>query len=115
MEAVQSNLKEFMDAWKKQDYDTMHSLTTQTYRVGHTAKELEEIMNHKITSFKISDSKESTEVVYDTDIEVRLKGMKKSAKAKQIKARSVQELKPFMPSNTGAWGVNPISMLKGLN
>jgi len=115
MEDIKETIEKFMSAWKNGEYKELHQLCTKTYKVGNTSKQLEAILNQNITSFKVGKAEKSTDVVYDVEISVRTKGMRKKAKSKTITARLVKESKPFRPSETGEWGVNPISVLKGIN
>lgn len=110
MKEVKSNLEKYLNAWKDRDFGVMHEQCTKTYKVANTKFQLEAIVPQDVTGFKIGASKKSTEVVYDTDLTVTVDG-----KERKLTARSVCEEVPLAASVKGVWGVNPISVTRGLN
>lgn len=103
-------LREFLEAWKAISLKKMHHETQKTYKVGHTVNNLKSIVPGRIKAYKIMQAIEVTSTVFDIKVQVKLGGA-----FKIVTARMICEIEPFKPSELGEWGVNPISLLKGLN
>ena len=107
MKEAKKALKSYLEAWKKNNIEEMHKLCQKTYKVAHTKFQLKEIVLDKIESYKITSSKEITDVVCDFSIVLKIEG-----KQVDTKARVICEEEPFKPSLNGEWGINPISVQK---
>lgn len=107
MEKSTETVKSFLEAWKLQDYEKMHTLCNKTYKVGHTKNQVKALLPNRIKSYKILETNPVSDVMHDVTVSIRIQG-----KSKKCTARLLCETVPFKPSIDGEWGVNPISITK---
>jgi len=102
-------LTNFLDAWVQKNYAKMYELTNITWKQNKDKKNVQLLLVEEIKSYKIGNIREYSPTVYDIDIKVIFKG-----KRKNLSARLICEIAPFSTSVGGEFGVNPISLIRGL-
>ncbi len=108
---MENTIKQFCQAWSKNDYSKMYRLSQITWKSNNTKKYLKRLIIEKIQGFKILsvDFDEKHPCLCDINLQVKHKG-----KLKELKARLIKENKPYSTSEEGTWGVNPISVIRNL-
>ena len=110
-----ATLTKFMDAWKDNNWSEMLKHTQKTWRSkGNNNSEmlknwfyLKDLLTFKVLRIEaISNS--------CVDILLSIKYVFGDSKLKEtkIRARVICETEPYKPDPEGAWGVNPISILR---
>ena len=103
-------VKVFMEAWKKGDHKAMLEACNHTYRVANTFQNVRAALPGSIKSYEITGVEQVSEVMYDVQVKVTVSGRRKQP----VSARVICETAPFKPSTYGNFGVNPLSIRKGL-
>ena len=107
---AKESVKNFMEAFKNGDHKLMLENSQKTYRVANTFQKLKGLLPNPIKSFEIGDAKKESDVMYDVSVKVKV-----GNSDKQLTVRTVCEIEPWKPSTEGEFGVNPLSVLEGLN
>ncbi len=102
-------LEKFLLDWSELNYDKMYQNCTKTWCLNNSKKNLKSLLHTRIKKYKILEVMHLSDVMYDVNVKVRIKGDEKI-----IKARLLCEEAPFKPSLDGDLGVNPVSLLRGL-
>ena len=104
--------KAYLEAWKVVKHSKLHGHTTHTYRDTYpTHKEIKTRFPYRIKTYAIKSvalarsGNQVNPVMADVIVLVRYRG-----KVKTLYLRCVQEIAPYVPSEAGDWGVNPISI-----
>lgn len=108
---MENTIKQFCQAWSKNDYSKMYGLCTTTWKAKNTKTDLKNLIIGKIKSFRIVFTEYNSKFpcLCDINIKVKYKG-----KVKELKARLIKESKLYATSEEGTWGVNPISVIRNL-
>ncbi len=112
-------LTTFFDAWKEQNWTLLAELCQITWLSKHEApaKQLELLLGSYSVKFVsvIAVNIESNLVScqYIVIVSYYL-AEKKHLEKKRVKVLVIKESASFTPSEDGVWGVNPLSILKGL-
>lgn len=104
---AEATLIAFLQAWKDNNHAKMYDLTQKTWRSTHSKKQLKQLINGRIKSFKVLEIREFMPTVYDANVVVKIAGNEK-----KITARMICETEPYKASVNGEFGVNPISVVK---
>lgn len=96
MKEPRPTLKKFLKSWINQDKKRMHQETTKTWQATH---EVDDFAARDLKSFSIERMTKTGPVA---DFEVKLNG-------DLHRCRLVCENAEYKPSESGVWGVNPIS------
>ena len=108
-------LANFLIAWKHQDWNRMKLFTQITWKATEVYPDfLSDTFDVKeLRSAKIIRRNEKVETPVLVDIIVRVQyRMLGESCTKLLAARVIREREPFHPSESGTWGVNPISVIR---
>jgi len=107
-------VKKFFELWNKGQFNEMIELLQKTWLSNHnwiewSSNNLKEL---KPVKWRLGEIKRKGE--YCQDVQVLLNYKIKSTKRRvNVKIRTIKELAPHTPGD-GQWGINPVSLLKGL-
>lgn len=108
-------LAEFLLAWQREDWERMASLTQLTWRdsVDDPALELEYMFGFKtLLGAEISPDESPISDYYSVPSIIVDYALNPTwTKKVLIQPSVIREDEPYSPSDSGSWGVNPISML----
>ena len=118
MKKYQQTLTRFLNAWHDGNFDDMYKLCQLTWQSNHTVSYLHKMLGDYrphgwiITNYTPAPTIQAVDVAFKCDIKnVNAAGLKPL----HITARIVPETKPYVNDKHGTYGVNPISISKGLN
>jgi len=116
MELAEINitLNNFMHGWETGDFEKMFSYCQKTWQEHHTVKGLELLLNsYKLKKYRIGKIKKTGQYSCDVELSVVFSIFRKSHKRK-LTPRLIRETGAYKPDTNGKFGVNPVSLLKGL-
>ena len=102
-------LTAFCDSWTRKDYKKMYQNCQLSWKSKHSHAALKKLIPVKIQSFEILEEREVSPFVKSISLKVQIQGGQR-----ELCGRMLQEIEPYAPSDKGEWGVNPISLLRGL-
>lgn len=105
----EDTIVEFLEGWKGNRFHKMYGLCQITWKSNNDVKNLMYLLDKKLDSFEVTKINEINDCMHDVSITVRIKRIEK-----QITARLLKEKAPFKPDVNGVWGVNPISLIRGI-
>lgn len=118
MEKYQQTLTLFLNAWHDGDFEQMHKLCQLTWSHRHTVNDLHDMLGAYrpvgwvITNYTPAPTIEAVDVAFKCDVRnINAAGQT----TLNLTARIVPETEPYKNDKHGTYGVNPISILKGLN
>lgn len=109
-------LQEFLFGWKNRDWNKMlkHSQITWKSTQEDAVEKLKSFFAFRdLEMFEVLESKKVSDMCMDVSAVIKYSFEK--AKIKKIRARVIREIEPYRPSESGTWGVNPISVLRECN
>ena len=131
---ISTTVKEFMDAWKSEDWQTAATLTQLTWNDFYNKKgvlkkilqenniadtPVETLQNYlspfKLVNYHIMSYSKITSVICDVSTEIEIKMQTDNIEHYTVVIRLICEDGPMKPSPTGTWGVNPLSLLWNQN
>ncbi len=104
---ARKTLSNFFEAWQAGHVKTMleHCQLTWRATTKDAVSNLESLLHSvSITKFRILSTEKVSDFLIDCVVEVN--------DTKRASIRIVKELAPYKPSETGQWGINPISALR---
>ncbi len=115
---MENTIKQFCQAWSKNDFSKMYELCQITLKSIHTKKYLKNLILGSITGYEIIsvDFDDKHPCLCDINIKVKHRdiSLPSSIKVKELIVRLIKESKPYSTSEEGTWGVNPISVIRNL-
>lgn len=118
MRKYKQTLTRFINAWRDGDFEKMHKLCQLTWSHQHTVSELSDMLGAYrpqgwvIINYTPAPTIEAVDVAFKCDIKNVNTGELKTV---NLTARIVPETEPYINDKHGTYGVNPISVMKGLN
>jgi len=107
----------FFYAFKERNPDKMLEVCQKTWKSKPKAREKLELWFGTLflKGMKITEIKRISDTVYDVTARVGIKPRKQQQSlVTLVTGRVICESHPYTPSKMGTWGVNPLSVLKGL-
>ena len=118
MKTPEKVVTDFMKAWRKKDFEKMKRYCQKTWIEESKISLSEMLKSFELRSWKILKTVGVGETCRDVNLNLTLerngKWIKMSALCK-VTARTICEVAPYEPDLSGEWGVNPVSLLRGLN
>ena len=112
MKTLEKTVAGFLKGWKDKDVDRVLKNLQETWAVNHSLIDFKDIMDnidvvgwHIISSRKIGDAACSVKIY----LKYNIFGKKYR---KKFNIMAIRETGAYEPSETGSWGVNPISFLQ---
>lgn len=117
----EKTLKKFLQCWKDQNWIEMLKYVQQTWKSEKTKpmSTLIDYFSHKnIIKIKILDIENINNVMTDINFSIKYALVNKAEPNRtfneKISARLICEKEPYKPDVKGQWGVNPVSILRGI-
>lgn len=109
MKTSKEVLVTFLENWKSFYFGKMYDSCQITWKSNHDKNALKTMFEDRIKSYQITKVTEINSCKHDIEVTVKIKGVKK-----HLKARLLKEKVPFKTDESGEFGVNPISIIKGV-
>ncbi len=111
MGKAQQTLERFLKAWKAGNYLKIYKHSQVTWKSNHSKSDIEAMfMDNPIIDYCILDYQG---VILPSREELIIKVKNSQGRwSEPIKVNVLCESAPYKPEPNGAWGVNPISILK---
>ena len=111
---INTTLNNFMHGWETGDFEKMFSYCQKTWQEHHTVEGLELLLNsYKLKKYRIGKIKKTGQNSFDVELNVVFSLFGKSHKRK-FTTRLIRETGAYKPDKNGKFGVNPVSLLRGL-
>lgn len=114
MKKLEKSVNQFMQAWREKDFSDMQNYLQKTWLAGPRLMSLEGTLGSvDIKSWKIQKTKRIGEACKDAIVNVTFKQNGTKNKRK-LNIRAICEIPPHIPDISGEWGINPVSVMRGM-
>jgi hypothetical protein len=121
---VRKVIRNYLNAWKKQDWEAMLKSSTKTFKAYNKSSYFADWFGKtKLISYKVIEIKTDVGVLAKCDVVIHFELMPagktdfetRESEIRESEIRLIQEKAAYTASVNGVWGVNPPSSLRCLN